>query len=67
MFYLDDWVQEDHARFLGDDLLGCVMMFDKLRDCGESSAFETVLILRRRKCRCQQDYFYILQTSLASA
>lgn len=49
MLHLYDRVQEHDPRFLGDDLLSCVMMLYELWDCGEASAFKSVLILQTRR------------------
>lgn len=47
--YLDDRVEQDDARLLGDDLLGGEVMLDELRDGGEARPFKPVLTLPERE------------------
>lgn len=47
--YLDDRVEQDDPRLLGDDLLGGEVMLDELRDGGEARPFKPVLTLPERE------------------
>lgn len=49
ILHLYDRVQEHDPRFLGDDLLSCVMMLYELWDGGKASAFKSVLILQTKR------------------
>lgn len=44
---LDDGVEKDDSRLLGDDLLAGEVMLDELRDGGEARPLEAVLTLAR--------------------
>lgn len=46
---LDNGIDQNHSRLLGDDLFGGEMMLDELRDGGEAGSFKTVLTLDTRE------------------